>query len=54
MRNTMTEYKCETCGATLEPFEEDGMLVIPACKMCVRTEKSIESVEPVSPGKGEE
>ena len=32
-----TEYKCEKCGATLEPFEEDGMLVIPACKVCMKT-----------------
>jgi len=50
----VTEYKCEQCGATLESFEEEGVLVIPACKVCVRTEKNAERVEPVLPGKGEE
>ena len=53
-RNMVTEYKCEQCGATLESFEEEGVLVIPACKVCVRTEKNAERVEPVLPGKGEE
>ena len=51
----MAEYKCENCGATLESFEEEeGMLVISACKECVRAEKNAERVEPVVPGKGEE
>ena len=50
----MTDYKCEKCGATLETFDEDGMLVIPPCKMCVRMENNTEIVEPALPEKGEE
>ena len=50
----MTEYKCKKCGATLESFEEDGILVISPCSACVRTEKSVEKVEPALPEKGDE
>jgi DNA-directed RNA polymerase subunit RPC12/RpoP len=49
----MAEYKCETCGERLEPFDDEGMLVIPPCQ-CVKRDESIEITEPVVPEKGEE
>ena len=47
----MTDYKCEKCDATLETFDEGGILVIPACKECARIENNAETVEPTLPEK---
>jgi uncharacterized Zn finger protein (UPF0148 family) len=50
----MTDYTCEKCGEALESFEEDGMLVIPACNECVRMENNAENSEPALPEKEED
>ena len=50
----VTEYKCKKCGETLESFDEDGILVIPPCRACVRPAKNTERVEPALPEKGDE
>jgi uncharacterized Zn finger protein (UPF0148 family) len=40
----MTNYKCDQCGEPLEPFDDEGMLVIPACDACVKTAEN-ENIE---------
>ena len=50
----MTDYTCEKCGEPLESFEEDGMLVIPACNECVRIENNAKEIDPALPEKEKE